>query len=82
MKKALLFLLTVAVIATSAQAQTFFQDSLGHIKCTNCIAGDTGSVNGVVYTSVNRALLTSYLGSASAVDLSKLFTGKAPPESQ
>ncbi len=60
MKKLFLFTLLVtniSIVVAQNTTATFFADSLGHIKCTNCQAGDTGTVSGVTYEAVDRTLL-------------------------
>ena len=43
---------------TEPAEPTFYLDANGvTIKCSNCAAGDTGRVDGVLYEAVDRALL-------------------------
>ena len=52
------FTLLLLASATGAFGQTFFLDSNGiTIKCMDCVSGDTGVVDGVVYTAVDNASL-------------------------
>jgi surface protein len=62
----------------------FFEDSLGHIKCIYCVAGDTGTVNGILYEAVDRTLLNqrrdqgadlTKLCTTLVTDMSSLFSG-------
>jgi surface protein len=63
---------TIRVTFKISLAKIFFADSLGTIKCINCVVGDTGTVNGVVYEAVDRTLLDTRKNQGA--DLTKLCT--------
>ena len=64
--------LFIPVLSKAQNNPIFFADTAGHIKCINCIPGDTGSVNGVVYEAVDRNLLNQRRDQGA--DLTKLCT--------
>ena len=58
---------------TEPTEPTFYLDANGvTIKCLNCVAGDTGRVDGVLYEAVDRALLIQRIDEEA--DLSKVCT--------
>ena len=57
----------------STTEPTFYLDDNGvTIKCSNCVAGDTGRVNGILYEAVDRDLLIQRRDEGA--DLSKVCT--------
>lgn len=50
--------LLLLAVPQSSESQTFFLDANGvTVKCIDCEPGDTGEVNGVVYTAVDNEML-------------------------
>jgi len=64
--------LFIPVLSKAQNNPIFFADTAGHIKCLNCVPGDTGSVNGIVYEAVDRNLLNQRRDQGA--DLTKLCT--------
>ncbi|QGY46181.1 BspA family leucine-rich repeat surface protein [Maribellus comscasis] len=60
-------------LLTEPTEPTFYLDTNGvTIKCSNCVAGDTGRVDGVLYEAVDRTLLIQRI--EEGADLSKVCT--------
>lgn len=64
---------TIISLKSSDEEPTFYLDINGiTIKCINCVAGDTGRVNGVVYKAVDRSSLNQMI--KEGADLSAVCT--------
>ena len=70
-----LYFLTILLIFISFKsiyAQTFSISNDGIVSCTECVSGDTASIDGVIYEAVDKSLLIQRI--TEGADLSKVVT--------